>query len=95
MRPISGVGASAPSEARSAPGRGGAGRLGMMSHLEAAVGVFEDFHLDTSVAGTLHPGQQLQGALPVLDCVVPSHLASVLETEDFVQGPVAGPRAVG
>ena len=38
--------------------------LALMAHLEAAVGVFEDFHLYASVAGTLHAGQQLQDHLP-------------------------------
>ena len=46
--------------------------LTLMAYLEAAIGVFEDFHLDTGVAGTLPAGQQLQGAPLVLDRVVPS-----------------------
>ena len=66
-----------------------------MAYLEAVVGVFEDFHLDTGVAGTLPAGQELQGVPSVLDRVVPSHLAGALEAEDFVQGPVSVPRAVG
>ena len=33
--------------------------LTLVADLESAVGVFEDFHLDTGVAGSLHPGQQL------------------------------------
>ena len=57
--------------------------------------MFEGFHLDTGVAGMFHTGQQLQGAPPVLDRVVSSHLAAMLQAEDFVQRPVSGPRAVG
>ena len=48
--------------------------LTLMAHLEAVVGVFQDFHLDTGVAGTLPAGQELQGVPSVLDRVVPSHL---------------------
>ena len=62
--------------------------LALVAHLESAVGVFEDFHLDTGVAGTLCAGQQLQGAPLVLDRVVPAHLAGVLEADDLVQGPL-------
>ena len=68
--------------------------LTLMAHLEPAVSVFEDFHLDTGVAGTLPAGQQLQGATPVLDRVVSSYLAAMLQAEDFVQRPVSVPRAV-
>ena len=36
--------------------------LSLVAHLEAAVGVFEDFYLHTGIAGTLRARQQLQGA---------------------------------
>ena len=98
MRPISGVGARAPWEARRAPGRGGAPTgddLALVAHLQAAVGVFQDFHLHTGVAGTLGAGQELQGAPLVLDRVVPGHLAGVLEAEDFIQRPISVPGTIG
>ena len=69
--------------------------LSLVAHLEAAVGVFEDFYLHTGVAGTLRARQQLQGASLVLDRVVPSHLPGVLEGEDLFQGLISVPPSVG
>ena len=62
--------------------------LALVADLEAAAGMFEDLHLDASVAGTPGAGQELQGAPLILDRVVSGHLAGVLETEDLVQGPL-------
>ena len=59
-----------------------------MADLEPAVGVFEDLHLDVSVAGVLRARQQLQGAPLIADRVVSRHFASLLEAEDFLQGPL-------
>ena len=66
-----------------------------MADLEPAVGVFEDFHLDASVAGTLGARQELQSAPVVFHCVVPSYLAGVLEAEDLIQRFLGDPGAVG
>ena len=68
--------------------------LTLVANQEVTVGVFQDFHLDTGVAGTLRTGQQLQGKPPVLDRVVPGHLSTVLEPEYFLQGLLRAPRTV-
>ena len=65
-----------------------------MTHLEPAVGVFQHFHTRASVAGAFGTGQELQGAPLVLDRVVPSHLARMLETEDLIQGLLGDPGTV-
>lgn len=69
--------------------------LTFVAHLESATGVLENFHLDTGVAGTVRARQQLQSAASVLDRIVPAHLASMLEGEDLVQGPLGAPRTTG
>ena len=69
--------------------------IALVAYLEPAIGVFEDLHLDSSVAGMLCAGQQLQGTPLVFDRVVPGHLAGVLEAEDPVQWPLRAPRTAG
>ena len=68
--------------------------LTLMAHLEPAVGAFQHFHSRASVAGPLGARQQLQGAPSVLDRVVPSHFAGVLEAKDLIQRAWCVPRMV-
>lgn len=68
--------------------------LAFVADLDPAVGVFQDFHLDASIAWTLGAGQPLQGAPLALDRVVPGHLARVLEAEDLIQRLLGYPGAV-
>ena len=67
----------------------------LMAYLETAVGVFQDFHLHSGIAGTFGAGEQLEGAPLVLDRVVPGHLAGVFEAKDLGQDPLGVPRTVG